>query len=222
TGGGMIRWRRKSDGFEWHKHIRTTIRIKRDKRRQRIEDARQLAVEGVKEAGRAGAAAGSSGLSFAGRVLRTVASALTNALSRLAAVTPLAWRRTRVAAVEGSRAAWRIAREVLDTGTRVLRRGLSASGTIAVLLLAVSREALRRLLLRACGPMQSRGVQRLLALVGAIATRAALIRISGGSLAVDAIFTLAIGLMSSLAAMLPKLLGVQNTRQRGAAVSLPR
>src|SRR5690606_17570435 len=157
TGGGMIRWRRKSDGFEWHKHIRTTVRIRRDKRRQRIDDARHLAVEGVKEAGRAGAAAGSPGLSFAGRGLRTAASALAAALSRLIAVTPLAWMRMRAAAVEGSRAAWRIAREVLGTGTRALRRGLNAAGKIAVLLLAVSREALSGLLLRACGPIQSPG-----------------------------------------------------------------
>ena len=222
TGGGMIRWRRKSDGFEWHKHIRTTVRIRRDKRRQRIDDARHLAVEGVKEAGRAGAAAGSSGLSFAGRALRTAASALAAALSRLIAVTPLAWMRMRAAAVEGSRAAWRIAREVLGTGTRALRRGLNAAGKIAVLLLAVSREALSGLLLRACGPIQSPGVQPLLALVGAIAIVAALIRMIGGSLAADAIFTLVIGLMSAVAAVLPKLLGVQNAWQRGVAVSLPR
>lgn len=82
-------WRRKSEGFEWHKYVRTTIKLRRRDRRQRIaraqeavvggikdagqvaveglRDAGQIAVEGLKDAGRAGVAASSSGLAAAGR-----------------------------------------------------------------------------------------------------------------------------------------------------------
>jgi endonuclease YncB( thermonuclease family) len=82
-------WRRKSEGFEWHKYVRTTIKLRRRDRRQRIaraqeavvgglkdagqvaveglKDAGQVAVEGLRDAGRAGVAAGSSGMAAAGR-----------------------------------------------------------------------------------------------------------------------------------------------------------
>ena len=44
--------RRKSDeGFEWHKYVRTTIKLKREQRRQRIVDARRAAVQQAGEAG---------------------------------------------------------------------------------------------------------------------------------------------------------------------------
>src|SRR5690606_20198489 len=82
-GGGMIRWRRKTDGFEWHKHVRTTIRIRREHRRQRIEEARLLALEGMKEAGRAGVAVGSSWLSFVDRLVRSAAYSLQSGVRRL-------------------------------------------------------------------------------------------------------------------------------------------
>ena len=59
-------WRRKSDGFEWQKHVRTTVKLRREDRRRRIDDAKVAAVEGFKEAGRAGVAVGSSGLALAG------------------------------------------------------------------------------------------------------------------------------------------------------------
>jgi endonuclease YncB( thermonuclease family) len=72
-------WRRKSEGFEWHKYVRTTIKLRRRDRRRRIaraqqaavdglKDAGQAAVEGLKDVGRASAAAGSSGISAAGRI----------------------------------------------------------------------------------------------------------------------------------------------------------
>jgi endonuclease YncB( thermonuclease family) len=45
-------WRKKPDqGFEWHKYIRTTIKVRRDARRQRIADARRAAGEQMQAAG---------------------------------------------------------------------------------------------------------------------------------------------------------------------------
>ncbi|MBO0763741.1 MAG: thermonuclease family protein [Hyphomicrobiaceae bacterium] len=49
----MFTSRDKSDGFEWHKYIRTTIKVRRDARRQRVIDARRAAGHQIKAAGAA-------------------------------------------------------------------------------------------------------------------------------------------------------------------------
>lgn len=231
----MIRWRRKSDGFEWHKHVRTTIRIRRENRRQRVDEARQLAIEGMKGAGRAGAAAGSSGLSYAGGVLRSAGTVLAAALTRLIAALPVVWSRLRASTREGLQSLGTIARRLLVTGAKALWRGSRTAGSIVLLLVAASRDILSRLLLSACGPIQSLGVQPLLALVGATAMIAASIRMFAGSLTADAVFTFVIGLMSAIAAALPFLLGVpiasrsdvedlpvRRARQQPGGLSMPR
>jgi endonuclease YncB( thermonuclease family) len=57
----MFGWGRKSDGFEWHKHVRTTIKLRREDRRVRFHDAKEVAADGLKYAGRASVSASSSG-----------------------------------------------------------------------------------------------------------------------------------------------------------------
>ena len=57
----MFRWGRKTDGFDWHRHIRTTIKLRREDRRARIVEAGEVAVDGLRYAGRVGATVGSSG-----------------------------------------------------------------------------------------------------------------------------------------------------------------
>jgi endonuclease YncB( thermonuclease family) len=57
----MFGWRKKNQGFEWHQYVRTTIKHRRNDRRQRVENAKQGAIDGVKGAGRAGVAAGARG-----------------------------------------------------------------------------------------------------------------------------------------------------------------
>ncbi len=77
-------WRKKGDGFDWHKHVRTTIKIRREARRQKIDDVVDLAVGGIKGAGQAGVTASTSGLDAVSRALsapflwlgRAVAAAL--------------------------------------------------------------------------------------------------------------------------------------------------
>lgn len=87
-------WRKKGDGFDWHKHVRTTIKIRREARRQKIDDVVDLAVGGIKGAGQAGVAASTSGLDAVSRAVsapflwlgRAVAAALewlSGALTRL-------------------------------------------------------------------------------------------------------------------------------------------
>ncbi|MCB1520537.1 MAG: thermonuclease family protein [Hyphomicrobiaceae bacterium] len=60
----MIGWRRKKDGFEWHDYVRTTILLRRARRRERLDAAREAAIKGVKGVGVAAA----SGLKDAGHV----------------------------------------------------------------------------------------------------------------------------------------------------------
>ncbi len=87
-------WRKKNDGFDWHKHIRTTIKLRREARRQKIDDAVDLAIGGIKDAGKAGASASASwldainraiGLPFVwgGRAIATALGRTSDALARL-------------------------------------------------------------------------------------------------------------------------------------------
>jgi len=52
----MFGWRKKPEDFEWHRYIRTTIKVRRENRRRRIEDAKYAAAEQVHAAGAALAA----------------------------------------------------------------------------------------------------------------------------------------------------------------------
>ncbi len=64
---GWAFWRKKRDGFEWRRYVRTTILVKRKKRREQIDEAKQAALDSLAEAGRAGKAAGRSGVEAAKR-----------------------------------------------------------------------------------------------------------------------------------------------------------
>ncbi|MGI9403648.1 MAG: thermonuclease family protein [Hyphomicrobium sp.] len=63
----MFGWFKRNDGFEWHDYVRTTILLRRRKRRERLAEAGRSAVRGMKEAGRRGAAAGVEGVQELGR-----------------------------------------------------------------------------------------------------------------------------------------------------------
>jgi endonuclease YncB( thermonuclease family) len=52
----MFTWRKKPDGFEWHEYIRTTIKLRREARRQKVVDARRAAGQQMHAAGTALAA----------------------------------------------------------------------------------------------------------------------------------------------------------------------
>lgn len=69
-------WRKQQDGFEWREYVRTTILVRRNERRQKVEDAKQAAIFGVKQAGHKGAEAGAAGLEAAGRAGKAAADAL--------------------------------------------------------------------------------------------------------------------------------------------------
>lgn len=63
----MFGWFKRNDGFEWHDYVRTTILLRRRKRRERLAEAGHAAVQGMKDAGRRGAAAGVEGAQGLGR-----------------------------------------------------------------------------------------------------------------------------------------------------------
>jgi len=64
----MFAWRKKPDGgFEWHKYVRTAVKLRREARRQRLSDARRAAGHQVHVAG-AALAAGSRAAGGAARV----------------------------------------------------------------------------------------------------------------------------------------------------------
>jgi endonuclease YncB( thermonuclease family) len=52
----MFGWRKKPEEFEWHRYIRTTIKVRRENRRRRIEDAKHAAAKQMNAAGAALAA----------------------------------------------------------------------------------------------------------------------------------------------------------------------
>jgi endonuclease YncB( thermonuclease family) len=62
----MFAWRKKSDGFEWHKYIRTAVRHRREARRDRVHAARRAAGQHLNAAG-AALAAGSRAAGSAAR-----------------------------------------------------------------------------------------------------------------------------------------------------------
>jgi endonuclease YncB( thermonuclease family) len=49
----MFSRRKNEDGFEWHKYVRTTIRFRREQRRQRVQEARRAAADQIGAAGEA-------------------------------------------------------------------------------------------------------------------------------------------------------------------------
>ena len=89
----MFGWRKKNDGFVWNDYVRTTILVRREHRKQRIEDVREAAVDGVKLAGRKSAELSIAGATAAGRGLMSgflyVAGTLGDAIAVIATASGL-------------------------------------------------------------------------------------------------------------------------------------
>src|SRR6185503_8891867 len=95
----MFGRRKNNDGFEWHKYVRTTIKLRREERRQRILEARRAAVHQAGAAGVARAAGSAAlggakvGLGIAGltaqaawNIVATVAAIASHHLAAVSAV----------------------------------------------------------------------------------------------------------------------------------------
>ncbi|MFM1813619.1 MAG: hypothetical protein RLZ98_314 [Pseudomonadota bacterium] len=81
--------RKKNDGFEWHRYVRTTIKLRREDRRRRIAEAKGAAAVGLKQAGAHGAAAGRS---IAALAWNWIANALTGLWWLLVILADRLWR----------------------------------------------------------------------------------------------------------------------------------
>lgn len=205
----MLVWRRRNDGFEWHKHVRTTIRLKRADRRRRIEGARDAAVEGLKSAGRVSAEAGSSGLSLAGTWARA-ALALAGSWARCA-VTFAASSVRACLTLAGScaRGALTFALHASRTAASALQAGFVRLVEATPPAWAWLRSAISNGLRIACGLIQCRGVQPLLSGIGIVAVIAALIGLLAFGSSDYAGLAFLLGLAALLIAGLPVLLGNQ-------------
>lgn len=82
----MLGWRRRNDGFDWHKYVRTTIKLRREDRRRRVVDAGEAAKRGVAQ----GAQAAVSGVE---RLAGGVFEALAHGARRMATTADHALRR---------------------------------------------------------------------------------------------------------------------------------
>lgn len=186
----MFGWWKKSEGFEWREYVRTTILVRRQKRRERIEDAKQAAVAGLKEAGRAGAAqlkdagkAGAAGLKKAGKA-GAVAGA--SGLSRLSAAS---------------------------------LRGLARLGPLSLTVLSAVGRAPGRLgavvrpALLPCGRALARSNLRgPILLMGIVGAAGATARLYTNGLDTEAMIAGAVGMAGLLLGALPTLLGLDASR----------
>lgn len=89
----MFGWRRRSEGFEWREYVRTTVLVRRADRQRRVEDAREAAVQKVKNARDIGVDVGKAGASYAGEKASDAAGAVgTILLAILQALFEFFWR----------------------------------------------------------------------------------------------------------------------------------
>lgn len=78
----MFARRKRQEPFEWHKYVRTTVKLRREDRRKRLAAAQDAAVVGMKQAGRASVSAGAIGASALGRLSVRALRALGRLLGR--------------------------------------------------------------------------------------------------------------------------------------------
>ena len=102
----MFGWRRRNDGFEWRKYVRTTIALRRQARRDKAEQLRAQAADGMKKAGAKAGAAARQGARQLGAGSRIAAAGAAGGLGRA-----LGW----------------LARSA-GASARALGRGLAATG----------------------------------------------------------------------------------------------
>jgi endonuclease YncB( thermonuclease family) len=126
----MFGWRKKHDGFIWNEYVRTTVLVRRDQRRQKIEDVKVAAVDGLKQAGRQGVAMSAAGAKSAGRGLW---AALKTAGYTLYDGTFATLTATGFWIVDRSRRAWHVSTPTLARLSVMLR-----SSSVAAPLLVVS------------------------------------------------------------------------------------
>ena len=222
----MFGGQKKAEGFEWHRYVRTTIKLKREARREKVDRFKRSAAEGAKAAGEvAGSMAKEGAQQFAAgaRVAGGAAGFMARASAR-----HTAWG-ARVAGTAAGAMAIAGAAWVATTGrwlgrnlAHAMRAGARGGGALAGAVAALARTTgslagrgsmavLRSNAMRPVLDVLGRpGVSTPLALAGAIALLAGLVRpILGFGLDTETGIALLFGLLCLLAAYGPRnLLGM--------------
>lgn len=173
----MFGWlRKRNEGFEWREYVRTTVLARRERRRQQLEEAKDVAVEKVIDAGRAGVAAGKAGVSAAKEGLVVGAGVAKTGILAGAA-----------AAASGLAAAW-------DWFLRFIAARLAAAALTGI-------QAAEP----AFGILRQPGVATPLAIVAVVAAIATLTRIPFQGFDWEAIVALVIAATAAILFALPKL-----------------
>ena len=83
----MFRWKKRDEGFEWHKYVRTTIKLRREARREKAHALGARVAEGAKAAGGLADGLAESGAERLGNAARMAGSGLGRVTGALAAWT---------------------------------------------------------------------------------------------------------------------------------------
>jgi endonuclease YncB( thermonuclease family) len=125
-------WRRKSEGFEWHKYVRTTIALRREHRREKAEELKRSAADGAARAAEGAARMARQSASAAGEGARRVSVSTGRGLRSFLAAAGTALWRAFIATGHGLRillaASGTGLRRFLAATGRGVQRGHSASG----------------------------------------------------------------------------------------------
>lgn len=96
-------WRRKSEGFEWHKYVKTTIAVRREHRRERAEEIKRSAQDGAIRAAEEAARLGRKGVEAAGEGARRASAASKRGLEEGLAASGRGLGRAYVLSAAGAR-----------------------------------------------------------------------------------------------------------------------
>lgn len=216
--GWLFRWRRRDQGFEWHRYVRTTIKLRREARREKAERIKQGAVEGAKAAGVAAAqgakvagAAAAQGAKVAGAAAAQGAKVAGSAAAQGAkAASAAAAQGAKVAGVAAGVVAREGARN-LGAGSRAAAMGLGRASRVGASLAESSLDRIGDRMITWLRPLLEvlgrRNVSGPLALAGAIALVGAAVRTQMIRMFdAEAAIALAVGATCLLLSVLPRLL----------------
>jgi len=122
----MFGWRRRKDGFEWREYVRTTILLRRKKRQEKLDAARQAAADRLRKAADEGVKAGSKGAEAAMRGSKAAGSWLG---ANVADWSQKGWAGVKFAAVAGAGAIKKAGEGVARGGGQAGRAGVDRAGS---------------------------------------------------------------------------------------------
>ena len=96
-------WRRKNEGFEWHKYVKTTIAVRREHRRERAEEIKRSAQDGAVRAAEGAVRLGRQSAEVAGKKARRASAASKRNVRMGLAASGRGLRRAFDASAAGSR-----------------------------------------------------------------------------------------------------------------------